>query len=166
MSDVQVSGSRLWVAVNFIEKHALEKTRTSCRCVQPVGSHTTGRGLTFTSAHILVRAHVDGPGFSTHRHKGPQQCEVRALTPTLAFSPLHVCHRLEIGLAHAAGHGHVQSASASLRSISFVSRQKTTIHKIHDNFHQEVTVFGTCFNACLMPRRALILKLWFCVASE
>ena len=91
MSGVQVSGSRLWVAVNSIEEHALEKTRTSCRCVQPVCSHTTGLGLTFTSAHVLVRAHVDGPGFSTRRHKGPQQCEVRALTPTLAFSPMHVC---------------------------------------------------------------------------
>ena len=125
MSGVQVSGSRLWVALNFIEKHALKKTRTSCRCVQPVCSHTTGLGLTFTSAHILVRTHVDGPGFSTHRHKGPQQCEVRALTPTLAFSPLHVCvcHRLEIGLAHAAGHGHFQSVSIGAPFPSFDVRK-------------------------------------------
>ena len=53
---------------------------------------TKGRGLTFTSAHVRVRAHVDGPGF----HPPTQWttlCVIRALVPTLAFSPLHVCFR-------------------------------------------------------------------------
>ena len=76
-------------------------------------------GLTFTSAHVLVRAHVDGPGFSTHRHMGPQQCEVRACTPTLAFAPLHVCVIARRLGSHTQQDLDIfQSASTSRRSIS------------------------------------------------
>ena len=56
-------------------------------------SHTRGRGLTFTSAHVLVRAPVDGPGFPPSDIKDHTQCVVRALVPTLAVCPPHVCHR-------------------------------------------------------------------------
>ena len=31
-----------------------------------------GRGLTFTSAHVLVRAPFDGPSSQTHRYRGPK----------------------------------------------------------------------------------------------
>ena len=56
-------------------------------------SHTRGRGLTFTSAHVLVRAPVDGPGFPPTDQRDHTQCAVRALVPTLAVCPPHVCHR-------------------------------------------------------------------------
>ena len=44
-------------------------------------SHTWGRGLTFTSAHVLVRAPVDGPSFPPTDMGSHTQCVVRALVP-------------------------------------------------------------------------------------
>ena len=50
-----------------------------------------GRGLTFTSARVLVRAPIDGPG---QQRTDTEDCgEVRALTPPLTLLPPHVCHR-------------------------------------------------------------------------
>ena len=75
---------------------------------------TRGRGLTFTSARVLGRARIDGQA----RNRATQRiivCVVRALMPTLAALPPHVCHRRETGLspmarAHA-GRGYFLGAS-------------------------------------------------------
>ena len=37
---------------------------------------------------------------STHRHKGPHECAVRALTPPLAVSPLSCLHSLTLAAEH------------------------------------------------------------------
>ena len=54
---------------------------------------TKGRGLTFTSARVFVRAPVDGTRLATHRHRGPHCGEVRAFTPPSTLLPPRVCHR-------------------------------------------------------------------------
>ena len=66
---------------------------------------TKGRGLTFTSTRVLVRAHVDRPGLPPTDTVDHTLCVIRALVPTLAFAPPHVCHR-QRDWAHAAGHRH------------------------------------------------------------
>ena len=60
---------------------------------------TKGRGLTFTSARTLVRALVDEPGLQPNDMRDHTKCVVRALMPTLAVSPPHVCHRRGTGLS-------------------------------------------------------------------
>ena len=62
------------------------------------------RGLTFTSASVLVRASIDGPGLQPTDMRDHTKCVVRALRPTLAPSPRHVCHRQETGLSPQARH--------------------------------------------------------------
>ena len=52
-----------------------------------------GRGLTFVFAHIFVRAHVYGPGSQPTDALDHTSCVSRALMPTLAVQPPHVCHR-------------------------------------------------------------------------
>ena len=54
---------------------------------------TRGRGLTFTSAHVLVRALVDGPSFPPTDKVDCTPMRSCALMPTLAVRPPHVCHR-------------------------------------------------------------------------
>ena len=61
-------------------------------CLSPFFVFTSGRGLTFTSAHILVRAPIDGPASQSTDTEDP------ALTLPLAVLPPHVCHRQETGL--------------------------------------------------------------------
>ena len=46
---------------------------------------TRGRGLTLTSARVLVRAHVDGPDFPPTDTVDHTLCAIRALVPTLAM---------------------------------------------------------------------------------
>ena len=57
-----------------------------------------GLGLTFTSAHILVRALVDGRGSQPTDTKDHIKCVVRALVAIVAVSLPHVCHCRETGL--------------------------------------------------------------------
>ena len=52
-----------------------------------------GLGLTFTSAHILVRALVDGPGSQPTDTMDHIKCVVRAPVAMVAVSLPHVCHR-------------------------------------------------------------------------
>ena len=58
-----------------------------------------GLGLTFTSAHILVRALVDGPGSKPTDTMDHIKCVVRAPVAMVAVSLPHVCHRRETGLS-------------------------------------------------------------------
>ena len=58
-----------------------------------------GLGLTFTSAHILVRALVDGPGSQPTDTMDHIKCVVRAPVAMVAVSLPHVCHRRETGLS-------------------------------------------------------------------
>ena len=105
-------------------------------------SHTRGRGLTFTSAHVLVRAPVDGPGFPPTDISGPHSvCRPCSRAHFGRVPTACVSSPKRLGclpwLAHAAGHGHFKGASTSRRTVSFDtrrSRQKTTIHKIGDSF--------------------------------
>ena len=60
---------------------------------------TTGRGLTLTSARVLVRAHVDGPRSQPTDALDHTSRVSRALVPTLSVLPPHVCHRQETGLS-------------------------------------------------------------------
>ena len=67
----------------------------------------------------LCRAPIDG--LSTHKHRGPHQCVVRALMPPLAVSQLHeIANGLGCvqWLAHAAGHGHLSGDSTWLHTVS------------------------------------------------
>ena len=52
---------------------------------------TRGRGLSFTSARVLVRAHVGGPGFPRTGTVDHTLCVIRAVVPTLACAAPHVC---------------------------------------------------------------------------
>ena len=75
----------------------IARERPQCRLSgQAVSSRlctvTRSRNLTLTSAHVLVRAPMDGPG--------PQPTGAgHALVPTLPVHPTHVCHRQETGLS-------------------------------------------------------------------
>ena len=103
---------------------------------------TTGRGLTLTSAHVLVPITYRWARLATHRHWGPHFVAIPCscahfghITAAYVSSPERrgSLHRL----AHVAGHGHFSGASTSGRSVPFVghrSRQKATIQKHGDNF--------------------------------
>ena len=58
---------------------------------------TRDRGLTFTSAHVLVRADVDGPSSQPTDEEDHISCVSRALVPALTVLPPHVCRRQETG---------------------------------------------------------------------
>ena len=84
---------------------------------------TRGRGLTFTLARVLVSSTYRWVKLATHRHQGTHNtsCAARALVPTLAAQPPHVCHRqgdwaVSIGSHMQQGHRHFQRASTSRRS--------------------------------------------------
>ena len=62
----------------------------SCFVFPPV-PRTKGLGLTFTSAHVLIRALVDGPSSQPTDTMDHIKCVVRALVPILAVSLPHVC---------------------------------------------------------------------------
>ena len=107
---------------------------------------TRGRSLTVTFARVLARAHVDGPGFPPTDTLN--QCQVRALLPTLAVLP-HACHRRVDclrWLAHAARHGYFLSDPTP----------SNIDPKIGDSFTQDMAVFGACCNACVTSRRAQV----------
>ena len=40
-------------------------------CARAFFVFTSGRGLTLTSAHVMVRAPIDGQRLATHRHRAP-----------------------------------------------------------------------------------------------
>ena len=111
----------------------------SCRCVQPVCSYARGRGLKFTSAHVLVRAPVDGPGSQPIDIRDYTSSVSRALMPTLVVQPPHVCHRQRDWAVFIGSHMQqdidIAKAPPALRSLCLNrSRQKTTIPKNGDKF--------------------------------
>ena len=65
---------------------------------------TRGRGLTLTSARVLDRAHVDGPSFPPTDAVDRTSCVSRALMPTSAAQPPHVCHRQGDGAVSIGSH--------------------------------------------------------------
>ena len=86
--------------------------------------------LTFTSARVLVRALVDGPGLQPTDIGNHTQCAARALTPTLSLRPPHVCHRQKdwaVSISWAPPH-----LGAPIPLLEYRSRLKTTIQKIGD----------------------------------
>ena len=58
-----------------------------------------GGVLTFTSARVLVRELVGGPGSQPTDREDDALCAVHALVPTLSVLPPHVCHRQGTGLS-------------------------------------------------------------------
>ena len=60
-------------------------------CPEPCCVFTKGRGLTVTRASFLARAPIDGPGSQPTDVQDRTLCVVRALMPTLAAQPTHVC---------------------------------------------------------------------------
>ena len=130
----------------------------SCFVFPPV-PRTKGLGLTFTSAHILIRALVDGPGSQPTDTMDHIKCVVRALVPILAVSLPHVCvfaERLDCRhrLALAAGYGHSTGDS----------RTKRTVHNkldfnTGDQCPFDTVVLGECHNAYLAPRPATVLTI-------
>ena len=131
----------------------------ACQCSQ-------GVGLTVTSAHVLVRAHVDGPRFPPTDTVHHTLC---------AFSPPQLCHcqrdwavsigwhmQQDIDISEASPH-----PGAPLLFVSKRSRLKTTTQKIDDNFSQDIVVICECCNACFPLRRApLALEGNRCVAHS
>ena len=100
---------------------------------------TRGQGLPFTFARVLVRAPTDEPGFQpTDKQRTTLQCVVRALVPTLAVCPPHVCHRRENGLSPLARtcsekKTFLLAPPHLMRTASFVSQRsllKTTTQKL------------------------------------
>ena len=96
---------------------------------------------------------------ATHRHKEPP---VRALVPTLAVWPPHVCCRQrdwavsigshmqqDMGISLAPPH-----LGALIPTFEHRSLQKSTIQKIGDNFPLYTVVFCKCPNACFPPRQS------------
>ena len=63
------------------------------------GFYTRDRGLTFISARVLVRAHVDGPGSQPTDAEDHTSCVSRALVPTLTVLPPLVWRRQETRLS-------------------------------------------------------------------
>ena len=124
---------------------------------------TRGRGLTFTSARVLVRARNRWAKPSTNRHRSPHLlCGLcshahsgRATTARVS-SPKRLC--CPHWLAHAAEHGHFSGASTSGRTI-FLWLETVHIRnmdrKIGADSPFAMADIGVCFNACFTPRRAL-----------
>ena len=96
---------------------------------------TRGPGLAFASARVLVSSTYRWARPSTHKHRGPHQCVVRALMPALAVSQLHeIANGLGCvhWLIHAAGHGHHSGDSTWPHTVSFTrdgSHQKPQFKK-------------------------------------
>ena len=83
----------------------------------------------------MFRALVDEPGFPPTDKIDHTECAVRALMPTLASSPPHVCHRQGTGLSPVTRTCSRTSAfKKRLHIYAFRSRQKTTIQKNCDYF--------------------------------
>ena len=82
---------------------------------------------------------------------------VRALTPTLAVQPPHVCHRPEAGLSSLARtcsskwiflwRLHLQAQRFPL--LETVLTSGTSIQKIGDGVHKDMAVLGSCCTECL-----------------
>ena len=91
---------------------------------------TEGRGLTFTSARVLVRAPIDGPGSQPIDVQDRTLRVVRALMPSFAAQPSHVCHGQKDWAISTSSHmlqdvWHFYGVSTS-RRFDFVLRQLTT----------------------------------------
>ena len=67
-------------------------SKKKCVVCLSLSFFTRRRGLTFTSAHVLVRAPIDGPGSQ--------------LTLPLATLPQHVCRRRDTGLSPLVSNSH------------------------------------------------------------
>ena len=74
-----------------------EKTYLGWQSCMSLFTFTRGRGLTLTSAGVLVRALIDGPGLQPTDTVDLTKCAVRALVPTVAVRRPHVYHRQETG---------------------------------------------------------------------
>ena len=72
--------------------------------LEPVSFNTRGRGLTFTAARVPVQAHVDGPGSQHTGAEDHTSCVSRALVPTFAVLPPHVCRRQKIRAVSVGSH--------------------------------------------------------------
>ena len=85
---------------------------------------TRGRGLAFTSAHLLVRAPIDGPGSQPTDIGDHSVCTPCSRTDFGRVTTACVSSPKRLGsvhwLAHAAGHGHFLGASTSGRSVRSV----------------------------------------------
>ena len=55
----------------FGHKCTLAHLQKNALCARATFVFTSGRGLTFTSAHVMVRAPTDGQRLATHRHRAP-----------------------------------------------------------------------------------------------
>ena len=113
-----------------------EKTNLGWQSCVSLFTFTSGRGLTFTSARVLVRAHVDGPGFPPTDTLDNTLCAIRALVPTLAVQLPHVCHRQRdwaesIG-SHMQHDMNISNTPPHQGASAFTS--ETTSHKIGDSF--------------------------------
>ena len=101
-----------------------------------------GPGLTFTLARVLASSTYRWARLATHRPQGTHNtsCAARALVPTLAAQPPHVCHRQETGLwrrtCSRTSTFPKRLHFRALRSLCLntVHVRKTTIRKIGANF--------------------------------
>ena len=129
---------------------------------------TRGRGLTFTSARVLVRAHVGEQSFKPTDAEDHTLCESRALFPMLALLPLYVCHRQETGQSL------LTCTCSKIRT--FLGRLRVWAHQFHsvkpltsatlieqlgDSWPLDVAVVGAWGAACLAlpPRGRRLLDI-------
>ena len=124
---------------------------------------TRGRGLTFTSARVLVRARYRWAKLSTHRHRSPHllcglcsHAHFGRATTARVSSPRRLVR--PHWLAHAAEHGHFSGASTSRRTIFLWLRlltSETWIGKFAITHPLPWLISECVFKACFTPRRAL-----------
>ena len=117
---------------------------------------TRGRGLTFTLARVLVSSTYQWARLATHRPQGTHNtsCAARALVPTLAAQPPHVCHRQGDWAVSVGSHmqqdidiSNAPLLGAPIALFDYRSRQKTTIQKIGANFSPDIVVIYKCCTA-------------------
>ena len=100
---------------------------------------------------------------ATHRHNGPPtQRAVRALMPTLAASPPHVCHRRQTGLSPLARtYSRMWPFLWRLHILAHffplfgLFNAEVWIQKIGDSLPSDLVVLGVRLNVCFTPRRSL-----------
>ena len=137
-----------------------------CASLVPAWMFTRGRGLTFTFARVLPRALVVGPGIPPTDAEDHTRCAVRALTPTLASLPLHVCRRQGTGLSQQGSHmqrNTVTSLTPSMCGRAIFPRTRTLDPKMDDDSLQDMDALGTCCTACLTLRQAQERKVRYLI---